>query len=818
MTNRFRWTAIVLFMCAGCLAAGLWLRWSRNALADRIRERLVGQGAAGQSYPNGRGDFYATLDRVWFGDPESERNHAVEADEAASQIVTGERDESARVLLPPADGGWLSGSLCFTLKVDPERVNQVTARFWGGETNENLLFLFCEGKQIGYRPLGDYDVLCYGSTEPPAHGRYLYMSTPLPLALTQGKRSVNLEIRATGRIWPYGTTFDQYQRPMDKRSRLIYEVATHTDPSWVPLTESIDKRKVPEPVTRPLAKGETEELMRAVTDRIVDQGRRLMARPGEKWTQMEAQFMARLSLKPWGGITNHTAFLNAFVACVDTYTRRQQADPKLVTHEPSTWNPEWFGFGPLGDAVRILYPDLESRLAESVEWEGGRKLTRREAWTAIFAASLYHLRTHRRSYTNQSMIIDLNLYRSNRALSLLDRKQALSEFNALEYLHESFGIRPWLGPDNPDGKRTAPLGTGYRILSENGLSRELGYVGNYGEMLDWMAEIYQATMPVGRISVNGSAQLKSRLIQAALARAPFRYPATDSDGYRAMRIETVVGWRDLKLIDSIAYGPRFGRDGSSLRIAALTKDPKLMGYAQQELADHQFQATLRKRLEEKGLRDTIGLMDLPDDYAAIAGKPEILFRLPMTAEERDFCFFDLDDGVIALKRGDMILYVSLYWRARYGINRLAKIHQITPKYEYRATVPCEAFFEPDARTYRRPKTTDEGYGCPPFKEYDVLVSAHAGEELPIAKIPTDAEASFKVGQWNVYAGSADGYRLDYGKRIFVMNRKALSGDRSANTMEIRLPPGTYRDFASKTLFSGKITVPPRTCYILEAVN
>ena len=195
----------------------------------------------------------------------------------------------------------------------------------------------------------------------------------------------------------------------------------------------------------------------------------------------------------------------------------------------------------------------------------------------------------------------------------------------------------------------------------------MGYVGNYGEMLDWMAEIYQATMPVGRISVNGSAQLKSRLIQAALARAPFRYPAADSDGYRAMRIETVVGWRDLKLIDSIAYGPRFGRDGSSLRIAALTKDPKLMGYAQQELADHQFQATLRKRLEEKGLRDTIGLMDLPDDYVTIAGKPEILFRLPMTAEERDFCFFDLDDGVIALKRGDMILYLFYLFTYKRGI-------------------------------------------------------------------------------------------------------------------------------------------------------
>ena len=276
-----------------------------------------------------------------------------------------------------------------------------------------------------------------------------------------------------------------------------------------------------------------------------------------------------------------------------------------------------------------------------------------------------------------------------------------------------------------------------------------------------------------------------------------------------MRIESVLGWRDLKLCESVAYGPRFGRDGSSLRVAALTGNAKLIGYAHQELADHQFDAVLANHLAAKGLRETIGLLDLPDDYAAVAGKPEMLIRLPMAEGEPDCCFFDLDDGVIALKRGEMILYLSLYWRARYGINRLAKVHQIAPGYEYRATVPCEAFFEPDGRVYHRPKTTDDGYGCPPFKEYDGIASAHEGEALPIAKIPQEAESSFKLGRWNVYAGSADGYRLDYDGRIFVMNRHP------EKPLEIRLPGGKFRDFASKLIFSGTLTVPPRTCYILE---
>ena len=66
--------------------------------------------------------------------------------------------------------------------------NYFTAKFFGGEVNPNRLILFCEGKQVGYRHLGDIGILDFGSErEPGFKGRFYYIATPLPRELTRGK-------------------------------------------------------------------------------------------------------------------------------------------------------------------------------------------------------------------------------------------------------------------------------------------------------------------------------------------------------------------------------------------------------------------------------------------------------------------------------------------------------------------------------------------------------------------------------------------------------------------------------------------------------
>ena len=51
-----------------------------------------------------------------------------------------------------------------------------------------------------------------------------------------------------------------------------------------------------------------------------------------------------------------------------------------------------------------------------------------------------------------------------------------------------------------------------------------------------------------------------------------------------------------------------------------------------------------------------------------------------------------------------------------------------------------------------------------------LQSAHAGEKLPIAKIPADVP--FQPGQENLYAGRALFYTLRYGDYLIGMNASA----------------------------------------------
>ena len=121
------------------------------------------------------------------------------------------------------------------MKVDPEKQNYFTARFWGSDSgNSNILILFCEGKQIGYRHLGDYDVLDIANEDKPYPGRFTYTTLPLPISMTRGKKEIELSIRSTGRIFRYGETFDAYQKVMEKPSKALYKGYTHTETCFQP--------------------------------------------------------------------------------------------------------------------------------------------------------------------------------------------------------------------------------------------------------------------------------------------------------------------------------------------------------------------------------------------------------------------------------------------------------------------------------------------------------------------------------------------------------------------------------------------------------
>ena len=169
------------------------------------------------------------VDSINLGDESSERDHGLRADfSEAFQAALG---SPARRLIPLEKENWFGGEMTFTMKVDPEKQNYFTAKFWGGEltSEESRLMLFVDGLQVGQRHLGEVDPLDILASSARYPDRFFYKTLPLPMHVTKGKKEVPLSIRVEGSIWGYARSFDRYQAMLKKPSRGIYRCYTHTE-------------------------------------------------------------------------------------------------------------------------------------------------------------------------------------------------------------------------------------------------------------------------------------------------------------------------------------------------------------------------------------------------------------------------------------------------------------------------------------------------------------------------------------------------------------------------------------------------------------
>jgi hypothetical protein len=696
------------------------------------------------------------LDNLVLGDDVSENQHKLSAEK--SEIGKGALDQPTRKLLPGGDPPWEGGKFSFIMAVDPQAQNYFTARFWGDDIDENYMILFCEGKQVGYRHLGDIDVLALPAEAPVYPGRFFYVTTPLPLSMTQGKSEVSLEIRATGPIWGYASTFDKYQKPMTKPTRPIYRLYTHTDGCFTPPADE-PQGAAPVPTKR-TAPG--PEVVNKVKQQLNDMMTGMLSST-KPLNQMQLQFLAKAYFMKWTTAYQSPAALQQIVAGVDQLYKRWQENPNELWQDKATWNPGWFGVGPAGDAVRLMKQPLQASLDQKMD-DG---TVRRTAWSQLFQAGRDYLRHNRRWLSNQAMFSDTNLYLCNRAVDAIDPPNALPEVKALDYLYQADGIVPWLGSDTDAGPQKI-FGSDFYEVTQKGLTRERGYVGGYGEGgLEGATDMYLATCDPGG---GGDPKLKTQLAKMLRARAAFRYPLQDAEGHTAMRLETIVGWRDTHVPGDVTYAQRSGGSHSALEATAATLDPAAIGYVQQMMDDNQLYASIADHAKDTRFRAKVGLLPLPEQLALLKAQPASPHRLPMGWDQPDYVFADEEDGVVAIKHDHEILYASLYWRAGYAINFLARTHYLTPNYQQVAVVHEDAKFDPSAETYTRPDWINFGFGNGGGAKIAYPSDLHqalAGEELPIHKIPADV--TFTPGTESHFSGRADFYTLKYGPYLIGMN-------------------------------------------------
>ena len=236
----------------------------------------------------------APLDTLSFGVGASEKAHGLVA--TLSEVKAGGLGESSRLLLPGGDPAWQGGVLKFTVKVDPGRQNYFTLRLWGGDVSPNKMTLQVAGKQVGYRHLGDIELLDIGTDAPAYPGRFSYRTCPLPLALTKGKESIECEIRASGPISGYAREFEDYQKPMTEPSRGLYRVYTHTEECFEP---PATEKQGSAPQDAPLRTAPGPEVMEALKARVNGQIEGLLRDPKRPASQMQALFLAKAYHTKW---------------------------------------------------------------------------------------------------------------------------------------------------------------------------------------------------------------------------------------------------------------------------------------------------------------------------------------------------------------------------------------------------------------------------------------------------------------------------------------------------------------------------------------
>jgi len=413
---------------------------------------------------------------------------------------------------------------------------------------------------------------------------------------------------------------------------------------------------------------------------------------------------------------------------------------------------------------------------------------RSTAYTEMMLASREYWRQNQRVFTNQVMYCSIGIYTCNRALMLLSPADAWSEADAKSWLYQAVGIEPLAGSQTEAGDWTWELGPDYYCVSPQGLSRELGFVGTYGETTGIIVRIYQAVIE----GTGGAADqtLLDRMITMAKARTWFRYPAADADGNRAVRMETQIGWRNEPYPGAITYTQFIDKDSNPMMAAAVFADPDLVGYTQQMVADNQLGPLLADNYTAIGSdrRNSLNAFHFVAEHLpAFQALPASSSRLPGgTWDQPDFVFTDETNACFAIKNGEEILFGDLYFRARQAVNDMARVHLVGPQTERSATIRVTTVFDknPD-NTFTIQDWVTSDYGVDdPQSGVDVpgggltppgptLHQAFAGETLYLAPVPSNIPDpkmdSVAVGSMEILAGKAPLYILEYAGYLVAMN-------------------------------------------------
>jgi hypothetical protein len=761
-----------------------------------------------------------TVDTLIMGDDVSEQNHGLTAtfpplvaakDDKAppasdpsagppSDVIKGGKGEPARRLLPRTPNPDMYGAeLDFTMKVDPLNQNYFTVKLWGSDScPDGAIILDCEGFEIGKRHGNSSADLFVNRGGSWLTNRFWYRTVYLPLKLTKGKQSVAIKLRSAGMIYDYANQpgksyIPDYQHLMKTPSWPIYRVYTHVG-GFIDTASEVQGDAVNPPTRISPGPESMDEWKRAVSEKA---GNLLFSSrpPGLN----DVEYLANCYEVSWTPAFHSPDAISQVIKGIDEAVKTYSAK---ATDVAAHGNDSWGGpYGPLGVAIYKLYPEMKDRMAETIDFGGTLGLiARKDAWSKALRASIDFGRYNRRSISSQEIACADHIYEAKRGLELVDPDNALSEPEALRYPYEACGLSPYLGDDQP-GKGSLPVrgadepgnkhwyGPNWYMVTTKGTTKEPSFVGSdYGEMGPFVYD-------VGRLA--NDRKLMDQGLLMIRARAHFRFPSIDSDGFQIMTATEPIGARNNFLPGHNAY---IDRD-SGADIVAHENAPDLDGYFQEELSEGQLYAMAANGASATNpgapaINRQAGSTDapyLPDDMAAALAHPKSNIRLPEAVGAPDFAWGDEENMVVAAKHGEERFFTNMVWRGNTSINGTAMIFLVTPLIAVRAEVQLDDVRYVPTGQYETIDGAVDSFASKQPPDNKLYPNADMGAHFPIAVRPDlkDSGAPAK----NNDGGRGTGYTLCYGNWLIGINGNYTTGDYT-----MKLPAG----FTSGTdLVSGK---------------
>ncbi|WP_373231591.1 carbohydrate-binding protein [Cohnella sp.] len=542
-----------------------------------------------------------------------------------------------------------------------------------------------------------------------------------------------------------------------------------------------------------------------------------------------------------------------------------------------------------------------------VDWNGG-ELSRREAWERVLKANFDFARSRLSYIYNQVVYTYEGAWEAHEGLRLIGSPFYEGKERSHQILLESLGGQPFLGEEvlvGPNGEqldlyhslfyhdqtarftedyvqivakglakskldangnvvRRLPYGEHYYNLTEAGLTRENGYVANYGEAANYLLKYFYKTL-----NHAGDEELNDEILKLALknmhARGFVRYSSLDDDGKRIMRAEQVTDERNTALSGFYAYGARTVT-GMSLQYASLEMEmvhneqrysgpewdeywqyaKEAVGFAQQQLADHQlFNFTF-------GTRGTNSGEDyhLADTYKYVSGEragfsrfggqvtagavlaqtdfdyytaDEIAALNVNPADYEQFAWADIDNMFISMRDGDLRIFANLN-ELNKGYRANGRLHVLGENYDHIVQIATNSKFQYEDY-YIRMNEVDMIFFEDQVTNGATAPQSMAGEMIPMTYQPgvgrTDRD-NFEAD--TPYAGYPDLLTARYGKYFMIFN---TTRDEYGNTQtfEVELPSdysgNTVLDLVSGSLIrvkNGKVTIPSKKAMVLKLTS